>query len=47
MPKKRSILIEEAIGAIMMPKRLKHTNPSVRIDRMDDHHWFGVFLIHN
>ncbi len=32
-----SILREEAFGAIMMLKRLERTNPSVRIDRMDDY----------
>jgi hypothetical protein len=37
MPKKRSILREEAFGAIMMLKRLESTNPSVIIDRMDDY----------
>ncbi len=37
MPRKRSILSYEASGAIKMLKRLKCTNPSVRIDRMDDY----------
>jgi hypothetical protein len=37
MPRKRSILREEAFGAIMMLKRLESTNPLVRIDRMDDY----------
>jgi hypothetical protein len=36
MPRKRSILREEASGAIKTIKRLEHTNPSVRMDRMDD-----------
>ena len=35
MPRKRSILSEEAFGAIKTLKRLECTNPSVRIDRMD------------
>ncbi len=37
MPKRRSILSEEAFRAIKMLKRLEGTNPSVRIDRMDDY----------
>ncbi len=37
MPRKRSILREEAFGAIMMLKRLESTNPSARIDKMDDY----------
>ena len=37
MPRKRSILREEASGAIKTPKRLERTNPSVGIDRMDDY----------
>ena len=37
MPRKRSILREEVFGAIKMLKRLEHTNPSVRINRMDDY----------
>ena len=37
MPRKRSILSEEASGAIKTLKRLEHTNPSVRMDRMDDY----------
>ncbi len=37
MPRKRSILSDEASGAIKTLKRLEHTNPSVRIDRMDDY----------
>ena len=37
MPRKRSILREDAFGAIMMLKRLERTNPSVRIDKMDDY----------
>ncbi len=37
MARKRSILSEEASGAIKTLKRLEHTNPSVRIDRMDDY----------
>ena len=37
MPRKRSILGEEASGAIKTLKRLEHTNPSVRMDRIDDY----------
>ncbi len=37
MPRKRSILREEAPGAIKTLKRLESTNPSVRMDRMDDY----------
>ncbi len=37
MARKRSILSEEASGAIKTLKRLEHTNPSVRMDRMDDY----------
>jgi hypothetical protein len=37
MPRKRSILREEASGAIKTLKRLERTNPSVRMDRMDDY----------
>jgi hypothetical protein len=37
MPRKRSILSEEASGAIKTLKRLEHTNASVRMDRMDDY----------
>ncbi len=37
MPRKRSILSNEASGAIKMHNRLEHTNPSVRIIRMDDY----------
>ncbi len=37
MPRKRSVLREEASGALKTLKRLKHTNPSVRIDKMDDY----------
>ncbi len=37
MPRKRSILREEASGAIKTLKRLECTNPSVRMDRMDDY----------
>jgi hypothetical protein len=37
MPRKRSILSEEAAGAIKTLKRLERTNPSVRMDRMDDY----------
>jgi hypothetical protein len=37
MPRKRSILGEEAPGAIKTLKRLEHTNPSVRMDRMNDY----------
>jgi hypothetical protein len=36
MPRKRSILSEEAFGAIKTLTRLEHTNPSIGIDRMDD-----------
>jgi hypothetical protein len=37
MPRKRLILSEEASGAIKTLKRLERTNPSVRMDRMDDY----------
>ncbi len=37
MPRKRSILREDAFGATMMLKRLERTNPLVRIDKMDDY----------
>jgi hypothetical protein len=37
MPKKRSLSREEAFGATKTLKRLEHTNPLVRIDRMDDY----------
>jgi hypothetical protein len=37
MPRKRSILKEEAFGAIKTLERLKSTNPSMRIDRMGDY----------
>ena len=37
MPRKRSILREDAFGAKTMLKRLKRTNPSVIINRMDDY----------
>jgi len=37
MPRMRLILREEASGAIKTLKRLEHTNPSVRMDRMDDY----------
>jgi hypothetical protein len=37
MARKWSILSEEASGAIKTLKRLEHTNPSVRMDRMDDY----------
>jgi hypothetical protein len=37
MPRKWSILREEASGAIKTLKRLERTNPSVRMDRMDDY----------
>ncbi len=37
MPRKRSILREEASGAIKTLKRLDRTNPSVRMIRMDDY----------
>ncbi len=36
MSRKKSVLRDKAFGAIKMLKRLKHTNPSVRSDRMDD-----------
>ncbi len=36
MPRKRSILRKEAAGAIKTLKRLERTNPSVRMNRMDD-----------
>ncbi len=37
MPRKRSILREEASGAIKTLKRLQRTNPSVGIDGMNDY----------
>jgi hypothetical protein len=37
MPKQRLIVREEVFGAIKTLKRLERTNPSVRIDRMDDY----------
>ncbi len=37
MSRKRSILREEASGAIKALKRLERTNSSVRMDRMDDY----------
>jgi hypothetical protein len=37
MPRKRLILREHAFRAIKTLKRLERTNPSVRIDRMDDY----------
>jgi hypothetical protein len=37
MARKRSILSEEASGAIKTLKRLERTNPLVRMDRMDDY----------
>jgi hypothetical protein len=37
MPRKRSILREEASGAIKTLKRLERTKPSVRMNRMDDY----------
>ena len=37
MPRKWSILREEASGAIKMLKRLERTNPSVDIDGMNDY----------
>ncbi len=37
MPRKSSILSEEASGAIKTLKRLEHINPSVRMDIMDDY----------
>ena len=37
MARKMSILSEEASGAIKTLKRLERTNPSVRMDRMDDY----------
>ena len=37
MPRKRSILSEEVFGAIKTLIRLEHTNPSVRMGRMDDY----------
>ncbi len=37
MPRKRSVLREEAPGAIKTLKRLERTNPSVRMNRMDDY----------
>ncbi len=37
MPRKRLILREEVFRVIMMLKRQERTNPSVRIDRLDDY----------
>jgi hypothetical protein len=37
MARKRSIIREDAFGAIMTLERLEYTNPSVRIDRIDDY----------
>ncbi len=37
MPRKMLILSEEASVAIKTLKRLERTNPSVRMDRMDDY----------
>jgi hypothetical protein len=37
MPRKRTLLREEASGAIKTLKRLESTNPSVIMDRMDDY----------
>ena len=37
MPRYRSILREEALGAIKTLTRLVHSNPSVAIDRMNDY----------
>jgi hypothetical protein len=37
MPRKRSILREEAFRAIQTLKWLERTNSSVRIDKMDDY----------
>jgi hypothetical protein len=37
MHRQRSILREEAFGAIKTLTRLAHTNPSVVIDRMNDY----------
>ncbi len=37
MPRKRSILGEEAFGLIKTVTRLERTNPSVGIDRMDNY----------
>jgi hypothetical protein len=37
MPRKRSISMEEASGAIKKLKRLERTNPSVGIDGMNDY----------
>ena len=37
MARKWSIFSEEASGAIKTLKRLERTNPSVRMDRMDDY----------
>jgi hypothetical protein len=37
MPRKRLILREEAFRAIQTLKRLERTNPSVRMDKMDDY----------
>ncbi len=42
MPRKRSILSDEASGAIKTLKRLECTNLSVRIDIMDDYLAFAV-----
>ena len=37
MPRQKSTLGEEAFGLIKTVTRLKRTNPSVGIDRMDDY----------
>ncbi len=37
MPRKRLVLREEAFRVIKTLKRLQRTNPSVRIDRLNDH----------
>jgi hypothetical protein len=37
MARKRSILREEASGAIKTLERLERTNPSTRINRIDDY----------
>jgi hypothetical protein len=37
MPRKRLILREEASGDLKTLKRLERTNPSMRMDRMDDY----------
>ncbi len=43
MPRKMSILREGASGAIKTLKRLEHTNPSVRMDRMDDYLLVAIY----